>query len=151
MATPKALTNTDKSNPLEQLSIKQIRFLQEYIKTGNMTDSWIKFNKTKNRVYAYQAAANFLKRYPDARQAFFDMHGVNDVAIAKALNDGFKAQKGIVVGKELEYVEDAATRIKTAELANKILGNETGSNSSTGNQLNVQIIADGGVFKVVEG
>lgn len=140
-----------KVNHLEKLTIKQIRFLQGYIQTGNISQSWMKVYKNKNAISAYNSAHKFLQRNPQARQAFLELHGIDDMAIVKALKDGLNATKTQIY-KSREYTyNDPYARLKAAEIADKMLHPESSSNKSVGNQINVQINTDAGSFKVVEG
>lgn len=136
--------------PLEKLTISQIRFLQEYIKTGNASEAWFKTHKTKNNYYAGMAAYRFMKSHPEAKQAFLESHGIDDGAIARALKDGFNAKKAQIYKSQVYEFDDPYARMKAAEIANKMLHPEEQTGKPVGNQLNVQINTDGGTFKVVE-
>jgi len=148
--TNKLIQKQKTSNPLEVLTIKQIRFLQEYIRTGDMSASWKKFHKAKTLYYAYQGAYKFMKNHPDARKAFFEANGITDKAIATAVVDGLNANREQIYKGEVYKFIDPYARLKAAEISNKLLGHEE-NKLSVGNQVNIQINTEDGSFKVAEG
>jgi hypothetical protein len=144
------LPQLSQKEAIGKLKVSQIRFLQEYIKTGNMTQSWKKVYKSKSDYNACQAAMRFMKSHQEAKQAFLEMHGITDLAVANALKDGFNAKKSQIYKSKVYEFDDPYARMKAAELANKMLHPEEQVGKSVGNQLNVQINTEGGTFKVVE-
>ena len=82
---------------------------------------------------------------------FYDMAGINDVAIAKAIKEGFNAKRQTISKGEVFEFDDPYARMKAAEMARKIKGYDKVDGQGAGNQLNVQIIAEKGEFKVTDG
>lgn len=139
---------TTKPASFEKLNIRQVKFLKKYVETGNITQSWKAVYGTPTAAQAYNSARDFLKKYPDIRKAFLEMHGVDDKAVVTAIKDGLAAKRQQIYKGEVYEFDDPYARMKAAEMAGKILHPETDGGKSVGNQLNVQIIAEKGEFKV---
>ena len=140
----------DLANPLEGLTVLNIRFLENYARTGNISRSWMEAYGQKNQIIAYTTAYNFLKKHPGAKRAVLEAHGIDDSKIANALKDGFEATSFTVYrGKKITH-PDGRTRLKAAELADRMFyGDDRGK--TVGNQLNIQINTEKGEFKISEG
>jgi phage terminase small subunit len=71
---------------LDQLTIKQIKFCEEYIRhDGNATNAYISAYKAKNRYSAAKCGSQLLKKQPIKEYVKVLMHdaGLNDIVADK--------------------------------------------------------------------
>ncbi|HSQ33739.1 MAG TPA: hypothetical protein VLM81_02445 [Peptostreptococcaceae bacterium] len=137
-------------NPFINMRIKDIRFLEEYMKSGNKTQAWMKTHNSKNNASAYFMANQFLKKHKDAERMLLEQHGITMARVAEAIDTGLKAESHQVSKGEVYTFVDPYARMKAAEIAHKLIS-DAPVGTNVGNQLNVQINTTDGGFKVVEG
>lgn len=148
MSRKKKLLNPE--NPFEHLSLKQIRFLNDYFKTGKVAENWIKHNKTSNYASAYVAGTRFLRQNKEVQAAFFERQDITMKSIADAIKDGLTADREQIYKGQVYKFKDPYARMKAAEIAGRYIAEAPQSNN-IGNQVNVQINTDKGEFRVTEG
>jgi len=118
-----------KIKPKRNLSMKQRRFIKEYIRTGNATQAASKAYNTKNDVVAQNIGSENLCK-PMIKSAVIKAQeelGITDKFLARSLKEGLKA-------KEIKFFADAgkvkdkrdcidySTRAKYLEIGHKLRG-----------------------------
>lgn len=110
-------------------TIKERRFVKEYLKTGNATEAASRVYDVKDRMSASAIGGENLGKLTITD--ILDKYGVTDEKIATTVKEGMEASKPIsaVGGKDaseasMDFIDvpDWANRLKATELASKMKG-----------------------------
>lgn len=98
-------------------TIKEKKFVKEYIKTGNATEAAARVYDVINRESAGAIGGENLRKLTIVE--IMEQNGLTDEKITKTLNDGMDATEIDITGKEVPVW---TARLKATELASKIKG-----------------------------
>lgn len=110
-------------------TIKEKKFVKEYLKTGNATEAAAKVYDVSNRASAGAIGGENLQKLTISQ--ILDNAGLTDEKIGKTLNEAIEANKpiGAINSKDADSstmdfidVPDWQARLKATELASKIKG-----------------------------
>lgn len=147
---------------LENLKPRHLKFLVQYLKTGNTTDSYMKVYRIKNRATAGSNGSHLLAKYKHIKKLLYEANGLDEKNMIKVIKDALTANKGM---KATKYYKDGSIkeevdstgpdhfiRLKAVEIRNKSLGEDVSENQRTGNTLNIIIQKDKarGIFSMAE-
>ena len=142
VALSKTNTKIPSVSAVADLNPKQLRFFLNYIKTGEVINSYIKIYRIKNRYSAAVLGHRLLKKFKNIKQLLFEANGLGEKDIVTALKDAIVADK-IVINKwglPQSIGPDHLIRLKAVEIRNKSL--ETEQSPINNNNLNVVIVND---------
>ena len=146
---------------LESLRPKKLKFLINYLKTGDVAKSYQKVYKCSKESAIVQGS-KLLSKYKEVRKLLYEANGLGEKAMITAIREALGAEKGYTAtkyykdGSIKEEVDtrqpDHFVRLKAVEIRNKTLGVDTPEPARQGNTLNVFIVKDKnkGVFQVAE-
>lgn len=136
---------------ITDLNPKQLKFLEEYIRNGNLTKAYMLAFGLTNRASASVLASRLIKKTREVTLVLYETHGLGEDAVIKILKNAIKATKyKIYQGQKFEF-PDHLVRLKAAELIHRFSGIEAEMDKGKiDNQVNVQIISDEkrGIFRV---
>jgi len=126
MSKKKAITRK-----LEDLTIKQRRWVKFYLKTGNGTEAALKAYDTTDRVTAAAIGSENLRKLKDPVRNLMEAQGLSLGRLLEVLDDGLKADRvisavkgGEATGATNDFIEvpDHKTRHAYLQTAGKWLG-----------------------------
>jgi len=107
-----------------KMTIKQRRWLKEYFKTGNATQSALKVYDTDDYHGAGVIASENLKKLKPRLETLMEKHGISLGTLIVKLGEGLDAKKIHGTSDNFVEIEDFAIRHKYLETAGKWLGIE---------------------------
>jgi len=120
--------------PARKLTLKQQRFLEEYMKTGNATQSAMKVYRCKSLSSASAIGSQNLVKLNIPLEKLMDSMGVSKGRLIKKIGDKLDSTKIVTSPTEGDkVVDDNPSQLKAVEIAGKWLGVDKGT------QVNVQV------------
>ena len=130
--------------PAKKLTYKQRMFLEEYMRTGNATQSAMKVYRCKSLNTASSIGSQNLVLLNIPLEKLMDSMGVSKGRLIKKIGDKLESKKLVTSPTEGDkVVDDNPSQLKAVEIAGKWLGVDKGSQVNI--QVNVPIL--GGVTK----
>lgn len=104
---------------------KEILFINEYVRTGNATQSYIKIYKLPKSKYhsATVRACNLKSKISNIDEIYFERAGLNVRLISNVLKQALKAKKPVIYKGIHEY-PDHTTRLRAVEVYDKMVNKE---------------------------
>ncbi len=144
---------------ITDLNPRQLKFLEEYVRNGNMTKAYMLAFGLTNRASAAVLGSRLLKKTGEVTRGLYEQADLGMNTVIQILKDAIKAEKNRVIYKKdgskiVTAGPDHILRLKAIELIYKFSGWEADmKRSKVKNQLNVQnvqIISDEkrGIFRV---
>ena len=137
----------NKKNALIKLTIKQRKWIKEYINTGNATEAAIRVYDCKNRETASNIGYENVRKL-EFPQLMEDM-GITDVALLNAGAEGLQAKKITGTSDNFVETEDYPTRHRYWETLLKLKGRL--SNTNINAQINLFNKASSQMDEFIEG
>jgi len=125
----------------EHLNTKELIFINEYVQTGNATQSYIKaFNVPKSRYHSATVLASKLKqKIHSLDKMFYDNAGLNARLISTVIKGAMKAKKQVIYQGIHDY-PDHTTRLRAVEVYDKLVSKEESKSNQPTMMTGLQII-----------
>lgn len=109
----------------EYLNTKELIFINEYIRTGNATQAYIKaFNVPKSKYHSATVLASKLKqKIHNLDKLYYENAGLNARLISTVIKQAMAAKKQVVY-KGIHDYPDHSTRLKAVEVFDKLINKE---------------------------
>lgn len=109
----------------EYLNTKELIFINEYIRTGNATQAYIKaFNVPKSKYHSATVLASRLKqKIHNLDKLYYENAGLNARLISTVIKQAMAAKKQVVYKGIYDY-PDHNTRLKAVEVYDKLVNKE---------------------------
>jgi len=125
----------------EYLNTKELLFINEYIVSGNATQSYIKaFNVPKSRYHSATVLASKLKqKIHNLDKLYYENAGLNARLISTVIKQAMAAKKQVIY-KGIHDYPDHSTRLKAVEVYDKLVNKEENKNNIPSIMTGLQII-----------
>ena len=124
---------------LSKLTVKQRKFLDDYLITGNATKSVMKIYGYKSRSSASTKGSQLLSMMNVSMESLMESQGLSKGRLLKKVNDKLDSKKPFSSPTEPDrMVDDNPSQLKAVEIAGKWLGVDKGSTVNV--QVNVPIL-----------
>lgn len=134
----------------QKLSLKQRKWIEAYLETGNATEAAMRVYNCKNRDVARNIGGQNVAKL--SFDELMDGLGLSDHKILKKIDEGLNATKPLVIGSKVAKVEDYSTRHRYVETSLKLKGRlkpeDDGSANVTNNNVVMNILFYGGEDKL---
>jgi phage terminase small subunit len=125
----------------EYLNTKELIFINEYVQTGNATQSYIKaFHVPKSRYHSATVLASKLKqKIHNLDKLYYENAGLNARMVSNVIKQAMKAEKQVIY-KGIHDYPDHSTRLKAVEVFDKLVNKEEDKKSQPTVMTGLQII-----------
>ena len=106
----------------KKLTIKERKFLKEYFRTGNGTQSALKVYNCKSPTTAATLASEKLRKLKVDMRALMEARGLSLGQLIDTVKDATQANKIHCTDNDFIETPDHQTRLKAVEIASKWLG-----------------------------
>jgi len=125
----------------EYLNTKELIFINEYVQSGNATQSYIKaFNVTQSRYHSATVLASKLKqKIHSLDKLYYENAGLNARLISTVIKGAMKAKKQVIY-KGIHDYPDHTTRLRAVEVYDKLVNKEENRGNQPTVMTGLQII-----------
>lgn len=125
----------------EYLNTKELIFINEYIRTGNATQAYIKaFNVPKSKYHSATVLASRLKqKIHNLDKLYYENAGLNARLISTVIMGAMKAKKQVIYQGIHDY-PDHTTRLRAVEVFDRLLNKEEKQKETPSVMTGLQII-----------
>lgn len=125
----------------EYLNTKELIFINEYVQTGNATQSYIKaFNVPQSRYHSATVLASKLKqKIHSLDKLYYENAGLNARLISTVIKGAMKAKKQVIY-KGIHDYPDHTTRLRAVEVYDKLVNKEENKENIPSVMTGLQII-----------
>lgn len=125
----------------EYLNTKELVFINEYVQTGNATQSYIKaFNVPHSRYHSATVLASKLKqKIHSLDKLYYENAGLNARLISTVIKGAMKAKKQVIY-KGIHDYPDHTTRLRAVEVYDKLVNKEENRGNQPTVMTGLQII-----------
>jgi len=125
----------------EYLNTKELIFINEYVQSGNATQSYIKaFNVPQSRYHSATVLASKLKqKIHSLDKLYYENAGLNARLISTVIKGAMKAKKQVIY-KGIHDYPDHTTRLRAVEVYDKLVNKEENRGNQPTVMTGLQII-----------
>jgi len=125
----------------EYLNTKELIFINEYVQTGNATQSYIKaFNVPQSRYHSATVLASKLKqKIHNLDKLYYENAGLNARLISTVIKQAMNAKKQVIY-KGIHDYPDHTTRLRAVEVYDKLVNKEENKGNPPSVMTGLQII-----------
>lgn len=125
----------------EYLNTKELIFINEYIRTGNATQAYIKaFDVPKSKYHSATVLASRLKqKIHNLDKLYYENAGLNARLISNVIKQAMKAEKQVIYNGIHDY-PDHTIRLKAVEVFDRLVNKEVDKKSQPAIMTGLQII-----------